>query len=105
MDIEQQRRWGKIGGLTAHGRHGPETMLRPALDGFRRRFEREADPESTLTEAERVKRADRLRRAHMLALAARSAAVRRARKTASEISSPEAVRGGRQRHADDPLRA
>lgn len=58
-------------------------MIGPAHRGFRRRFERLVDPEGVLPEAERLMRADRARRAHMLALAAKSAQARRSRKAAA----------------------
>lgn len=70
---------GRIGGLTAWSRHDAETLVGPAHRGFRRRFERLVDPDGTLPEPERLARADRARRAHMLTLAARSAAARRRR--------------------------
>jgi hypothetical protein len=70
---------GRIGGLTAWSRHAAETMVAPAHRGFRRRFERLVDPAGALPEAERLARADRARRAHMLTLALRSAEVRRRR--------------------------
>ena len=70
--------WGQIGGLTAWARNDPETMVGPAHRGFRARFEREVDPDGLLAPDERAKRADRAQRAHMLTLAAKSAAARRA---------------------------
>jgi hypothetical protein len=82
---EAQRTWGRIGGLTAWALNDPETMVGPAHRGFRRRFENLVDPEGRLSEADRQVRADRARRAHMLALAAKSAAVRRSRKAAPDL--------------------
>jgi hypothetical protein len=74
---QDPRLTGRIGGLTAWARNEPEVMIGPAHRGFRRRFENLVDPERRLSESERTIRADRVRRAWMLALAARSAAVRR----------------------------
>ncbi len=51
-------------------------MTRPARAGFRRRFEREVDPEGVLHPEERAKRSEAAMRAHMLRLAERSAAAR-----------------------------
>jgi hypothetical protein len=51
----------------------------PARRGLRAKFEREADPEGTLSSAERARRADGLMRAHMLRMALRSAESRRRR--------------------------
>jgi hypothetical protein len=77
--------WGRIGGLTAWSLNDAETMVGPAHRGFRRRFENLVDPERVLPEAERMARADRARRAHMLTLAAKSAAARK--KAAPAIGS------------------
>ncbi len=66
----------RIGGLTTQARHGGAVAAR-ARAGLRARFEREADPDGSLPEAERARRADLLFRAHMLRLAERSAAARR----------------------------
>jgi hypothetical protein len=63
-------------------------MVGPAHRGFRARFEREVDPEGTLPPAERAARAERARRAWMLQLAARSAAVRRKKKGSTAIVLP-----------------
>ncbi len=76
---DTRRTWGKIGGLTAWSRNDPDVMVGPAHRGFRRHFELLVDPDGTLDPAERAIRADRARRAHMLTLAAKSAAVRAAR--------------------------
>lgn len=54
-------------------------MIGPAHRGFFARFERQVDPEGVLPPEERAKRAERARRAHMLTLAAKSAAARRRR--------------------------
>jgi hypothetical protein len=89
MDDNRQRTWGRIGGLTAWSRNEPETMVGPAHRGFRRRFERLVDPDNRLEPAEREIRAERARRAHMLTLAAKSAAVRK-KKDAAEVQSPAA---------------
>ena len=52
-------------------------MLSAARRGFRARFTRLVDPDGILDPVERDVRADRLQRAHMLELAAKSAAARR----------------------------
>ncbi len=59
---------------------------RTAIAGFNAllaRFAREVDPDEKLPEEVRAQRARALYRAHMLRLAAKSAATRRARKQAS----------------------
>jgi hypothetical protein len=71
------RTWGRIGGLTAWARNDAETMTGAAHRGFRAKFAAIVDPEGRLDPQERAVRADRLMRAHMLTLAARSAASRK----------------------------
>jgi len=63
-------------------------MTGAAHKGFRAKFEREVDPDGTLPPAERAARAERARRAHMLTLAAKSAAVRRKGKPALKATTP-----------------
>lgn len=89
-DVAKRASTGRIGGLIAWSRNDPETMVGPAHRGFRRRFERLVDPNGTLPEAERMVRADRLRRAYMLSLAAKSAAVRRKEKAGRDRESGSA---------------
>jgi hypothetical protein len=52
---------------------------RPARETFLRRFEKEVDPDGTLTPEERRERAEHAKRAYMLQLAKRSATVRKSR--------------------------
>lgn len=72
-------RWGRIGGLTKASRHSPDEMTGAARRGFLERFERQVDPDGTLEPAERARRAEAARKAHMLTLSARSAIARRRR--------------------------
>jgi hypothetical protein len=72
--------------------HGSDAMLSAARRGFRDRFLRLVDPEGLLNPVEREVRADRLLRAHMLALAAKSAQARhRSRHAEQSPASPPAV--------------
>jgi hypothetical protein len=89
---DARRLGGRIGGLTAWSRNGPETMVGPAHRGFRARFERLVDPDCLLEPSERALRTDRAIRAHMLSLASRSAASRRKRnrKGAPAVDKPGA---------------
>ena len=57
-------------------------------------FEREVDPTGTLPPAERAARAERARRAYMLTLAARSAAVRRKKTGPTNETSGPVTTGG-----------
>jgi Ca-activated chloride channel family protein len=62
---EARRRWGRIGGLTAWSRHDADTMLGPARRGFAARWEHLVDPDLRLDPAERTRRAERARQAHI----------------------------------------
>jgi hypothetical protein len=53
----------------------------PAREKFLARFERLVDPDGSLPEAERIRRAESAKKAHFLALAAKSAAARRAHRS------------------------
>ena len=102
MDIAQQRTWGRVGGLTAHAIHGADVMVAPALAGFLRGFEHLVDPDGTLSPEERTVRAARLRRAHMLTLAAKSAAARK-KKAARAIVTPRAAKADGHDHERPPI--
>lgn len=82
--IAAAERWGRTRDRTAATAH--------ARAGLRAKFEREADPDGTLTPAERAARADSLMRAHMLrmSLAAKSAR-RRAREAVDAAEKAEAA--------------
>jgi hypothetical protein len=95
----KQQLWGSIGGLKAHGLHGDRVMLSDARRGFWQRFERQAlaaaeEAGEKLTPSELVRRAERLRRSHMLTLSLRSAQVRsKKRATPADISAGVAKEG------------
>ncbi len=65
-------RWGRTPDRVA--------ATEPARRGLRAKFEREADPDGTLTPAERARRADHLMRAHMFRLSLAAAETRRRRR-------------------------
>jgi hypothetical protein len=67
-----------VAALTRHAFGDTVAATAPARAGFRAKFERQVDPDNRLTPEERSRRADRLMRAHMLKLAAKSADARRA---------------------------
>ena len=68
---------GRIGGLVAHSRHDSRELTAAGRKAFLDRFEREVDPEGTLPESERKRRAELAKRAHMTRLAYASARARR----------------------------
>ena len=74
---------GRIGGLTTSSRTDGRERTQPARDAFQNRFLDEVDPEHTLPENERQRRAEALRRAYFARLAMLSAESRRSRKEAA----------------------
>lgn len=71
--IAAAERWGRTADRQA--------ATAPARRGMRAKFEREADPDGTLSPAERERRADQLMHAHMLRMALASAKARSRRAT------------------------
>jgi hypothetical protein len=61
--------YGRLGALTVHARGRTNTV--PASAAFMARFETEVDPEGVLLPAERARRAEYARRAHMTRLVLR----------------------------------
>ena len=70
--IASNARWARESNRTA--------ATRPALEGMRRKFEQQVDPEGALDPVERAKRAESARKAHFQRLALKSAQARRAKK-------------------------
>lgn len=70
---------GRLGAHIAHSRNDPRAMTAAARGAFLSSFERQADPDGILPVAERMRRAEHLKKAHFLRLAMKSAATRRAR--------------------------
>jgi hypothetical protein len=70
---------GRIGAHVAHFRNDPREMTAAARAAFLSSFERQADPDGVLPVAERLRRAEHLRKAHFLRLAMTSASTRKAR--------------------------
>jgi hypothetical protein len=75
---------GRIGAYTMHGRNDARETTANGRAAFLARFERLADPEERLPEAERQRRAQQLRSAYFARLALASAKARRARRPAAE---------------------
>jgi hypothetical protein len=55
----------------------PAARTRPGTDAFLARFEKQVDPEGTLPEAERRRRAESAKKAYMTALAYKSSRARK----------------------------
>ncbi len=60
-----------------HSRHDSRKLTENARSAFLARFERQVDPDGVLPLAERARRAEHAKKAHMLGLALKSAQVRR----------------------------
>ena len=63
-DAERRIR-SKIAGHTTQARHGPDEITKAARLGLLKKFEAEADPDGTLPERDRLRRAWHLYMAHM----------------------------------------
>lgn len=74
---EARSRAARIAALTRHAFNDTVESTKPARAGFGAKFAREVDPDGVLPPDERARRAQRALRAHMLTLAAKSAAARR----------------------------
>ena len=70
---------GRIGGHMTNATHDPVANTEKARAAFRQSFETLADPEGTLSPAERTRRAEKLRQVHFARLAYLSAVARRGR--------------------------
>jgi truncated hemoglobin YjbI len=70
---------GRIGAYRLHATHDPREITQKARDAFLHRFEEEIDPDHTLPEEERNRRAAYARRAYFARLALASARTRRLR--------------------------
>lgn len=95
---EQRVLMGRIGGHTSWART-PDRAARtaPARAAYQRRFEREADPDGTLPDAERLRRAKALQSAYMARLALRSSRAR----TRATAARREATELDEQAHSAD----
>jgi len=70
----------------------PAARTAPARAAFLDRFDRQVDPEGVLAPAERARRAEHARRAYFLALAAKAASARRAKRRIAQRSRPAVSR-------------
>lgn len=70
----------RIGAYSLHASYESKALTTAAREQFLARFEREVDPDGRLPEAERRRRAEAARRAHMLRLSLKSVKARSLRK-------------------------
>ena len=84
---------GRLGAHVAHSRNDPQDMTKAARQAFMSTFERQADPDCTLTDDERIRRATHLRKAHFTRMAMKSAETRanraNRRRSTSEVIVPD----------------
>jgi hypothetical protein len=78
---EQRSQRARIAALTRWANEDPTANALRGQAGLLRRFEDQVDPDRTLPEAERNRRAAAARRAHMNSLAFKSAKARKKRAT------------------------
>ncbi len=70
----------RLAAHVSHSRHDPKERTRAARDKFEERFLDEVDPDRTLPEAERLRRAGHARKAYFTRLALKSAQARRGKR-------------------------
>lgn len=75
---------GRIGAHALHATHDPRQTTAKARATFLQRFEKEVDPEGTLSPEERARRAHHARKLHFARLALASAKKRRQRAARKE---------------------
>ena len=78
-DPQEMARRGRIGAYSLHATHDPKETTKAAREAFMARFEREVDPDGTLSPEERARRAEAARKAYFAQLARKSAKARRRR--------------------------
>ncbi len=71
---------GRIGAYRLHATHDPKETTAKGRAAFLSRFDKEVDPDGTLPEEERKRRAASARKAHFAKLARASARARREKK-------------------------
>lgn len=81
MSAEERELRARLAAHAMHARNDNRAVTTNARRAFLDRFEREVDPDGILPVAERLRRAEHAKQAHMLRLALRSARVRRRRGT------------------------
>lgn len=76
MTPEQRQLWARMAAHVLHSRVDSTSHTQPARRAFLARFEDQVDPHRSLEPEERRRRAEHAKRAHMQALAMKSAKAR-----------------------------
>src|SRR5688500_6587745 len=84
FDTAEMARRGRIGAYPRLAKHDPKDLTENARAAFLTKFEREVDPDGTLPEAERKRRAEYARKAHFARLARLSALSRGKKKAGGD---------------------
>lgn len=81
--------WARAAAYRLHSLYDSRELTANARATFRDRFASQVDPDGTLPEAERQRRAECARKAYYTALAAKSARARRSRRKKRPEGSPK----------------
>ena len=79
LSPQQRSLRARLAAHAMHAKHDTDQVSRPGREAFLARFERQVDPDGVMPDAERRRRAEHAKRAHMTRLALRSAQARRTR--------------------------
>jgi hypothetical protein len=101
-DPADMARRGRIGAHRLHATHDSRETTAPARSAFLARFEDEVDPDHTLPDAERQRRAEHARKAYFARLALRSARTRSRKKLAVSAGTETAGWGVGDADAQSP---
>ncbi len=94
LSPEERAMRGRIGAYVTHSRHDPKETTAKARETFLSQFEHQVDPEGVLPEAERIRRAEAARKAHMTRLAYLSAKARKLKKQQATVGKTAACQEG-----------
>ena len=95
MTISQLSLRGRIGAYKLHSTHDPRETTANARAAFLARFEDEVDPNRTLPDVERLRRASMARKAYFAALAYRSSVARAKRGATLDRVTPQEAESDR----------
>jgi hypothetical protein len=76
----------RLAAFELHAQYDSRELTAPARSAFLAKFEDEVDPDRTLPEAERIRRAEAKRRAYFTRLALKSAQARRRKSEAGDAA-------------------
>jgi hypothetical protein len=92
IDPEEMARRGRIGAHVTHSRHDARELTASAREAFLSKFEKQVDPDGTLPDEERRRRAEHARKAHMARIGRLSALARSKSDPSPSTITEEAAR-------------